>query len=188
MLALQELDHTLTSLHTATDIRQCIIMLLQTKLLAVPLRRHCIARDEVRQLIGKQLQIHPMALLQGRLCIGWQQAQQNAFRNYSPWRSGKAWAYSTVKALWQLSYAIWNHRNTILHQKQENHPDVNPDDIDLSILEEWTIGPDPTWDQASRSLFLGTTCENLLNKPINHRIQWLYYVRLARKPITNTQE
>ena len=180
--AIATFEQELKQLHTATDIRQCMIMLIRARLLHKPLLRHVATRDEVRQLIGRQLWIHPLALLQGRLCKGWKEAQQQAFQNYSPWRSGQTWATATIKALWQLAFSIWEYRNSILHETQENHPDVDTDAIDLNILEEWTMGPATNWDNASRSLFRGITCDELLAKPIHHRMQWLYYVRLARTP------
>ena len=183
--AIAELEATLTDLRTATDIRQCLIMIASSQLLQEPLTRQAIAREEIRQLIGRQLRLHPLAIIQGRLSTGWKEAQQQAYRNYAPWKSGQLWATATVRAFWNLAFTIWDSRNQVLHEKQENHPDINPNDIDIAILEEWTIGPDPTWEPARRSLFAGISCEELLNKPISHRLQWLDYIRLARQPQPN---
>jgi hypothetical protein len=112
-------------------------------------------------------------VLHGRLRSGWEPAQSLAYRNYVPWRSGAQWGASTINLLWTL-------RNTVLHDKAENHPDINPDSIDYQILQEWTIGPDPSWDHGGRTLFKGITCEQLLSKPLPQRRQWLQYVLLAR--------
>ena len=180
--AINTLEQALSGLASATDIKQGLLMLVRSRLLGHPLQRQSILRDEVRRLIGQQLWIHPFALLHGRLHRGWATAQQNAYANYAPWRSGQTWATATVQALWQMAFTIWDHRNNVLHSDQANHPDIDPDEIDLAILEEWAMGPDSAWPTSSRSLFMGTSCELLLTKPIHHRIQWLYYVRLARRP------
>jgi hypothetical protein len=90
------------------------------------------------------------------------------------------WTAQLIALLWEFSFSVWNERNSILHEKQENHPDIDPDQIDLTISEEWTIGPEPGWDHGSRSLFVGLSCEELLAKPLHHRRQWLHYVHVAR--------
>jgi hypothetical protein len=83
-------------------------------------------------------------------------------------------------SLWELAFTIWTARNEILQDKQEDHPGIDPDSIDLAILEEWTIGMEPSWDYGSRTFFLGITCEELLAKPLPFCRQWLHYVQLAR--------
>jgi hypothetical protein len=75
------------------------------------------------------------------LVHGWATSQDQAFKNYAHWRNGENWAAQVVTALWELAFSIWCDRNAVLHDTQENHPDIDPDAVDLSILEEWTPNP-----------------------------------------------
>jgi hypothetical protein len=108
-----------------------------------------------------------LTLIKGQLWDNWCLTRQHAFRNYVPWRSGQQWAVAVIMKLRALLFTLWENRNTILHKRQqENHPDIDPDAIDLDILEEWTIGPHPDWSHGSTSLFKGITCKGLLSKPL----------------------
>jgi hypothetical protein len=166
--------------HTAANIQHTLLALLRHAAHNEPIDLALIERQDLRTLIGTQLSLGPHALLKGQLCIGWREAQDRAYRNYAPWRSGNLWASDVITLLWRLSFTIWELRNTVLHEKQENHPDIDLDSIDLSILEEWSVGADPAWPPSSRTLFASISCDELLAKPLFHRRQWLHYVRLAR--------
>ena len=100
--------------------------------------------------------------------------------NYAPWRSGAQWAANLITALWDFTFSIWTSRNEILHETQENHPDIDPDEVGLRILEEWALGGDPSWTFGGQSLFTGVTCDTILDWPLRKQRQWLYYVELAR--------
>jgi hypothetical protein len=178
--ALTQFELELKDLHTAANIRRSLIALLRHALQAQALDLELVDRPDLRRLMCRQLGLDTLALVKGQLCAGWSDAQQLAFRNYAPWRSGEQWASQVITKLWTLSFTLWESRNAILHEKQENHPDIDPDAMDLSLLEEWTIGPEPGWNHGSLTLFRGTTCEALLAKPLFLRRQWLHYVRLAR--------
>jgi hypothetical protein len=103
-----------------------------------------VARDDVRLLLGQQLSIGPHSVIHCLLSTGWAQAPSRAFRNYSPWRSGEQWAAKTIVLMWDFTFSLWTLRNTVLHDKPENHPDIDPESVDYQILEEWVIGPNPS--------------------------------------------
>jgi hypothetical protein len=178
--ALAQFAIDLKELYTAANIQEALMLSLRSALLGNPLDLSLVDRPDLQLAIRRQWTLGSLALTKGQLCDDWRLAQHRAFCNYAPWRNGEQWAAAVTMKLWALSFSLWEHRNAILHERQENHPDIDPDAIDLAILEEWTIGPQPEWSHGSKSLFRGTTCEALLSKTLPHRRQWLHYVRLAR--------
>jgi hypothetical protein len=182
--AFRTLEKGLVKIYSAKNIQQCILALVHFALDDIPVEMATMQREDLRRLMGHQLSLDPQALMHGRICLGWASAQSLAYQNYSPWRSGEYWAATTVALLWDFTFSLWTLRNLVLHDKPENHPDITPETIDYQILKEWTIGPDPAWDNGGRSLFKGITCEQLLAKPLPQRRQWLQYVNLARDSLS----
>jgi hypothetical protein len=178
--AIQILDDKLHTVGTSTNIRQCLLILVRYTLEQTPIVVDLVSRTDLRTLLAQQLTLGTFSLIAGRLVHGWATSQDQAFKNYAPWRNGETWAAQVVSALWELAFSIWCARNAVLHDAQENPLDIDPDSVDFSIFEEWTMGAEPSWDQGGRSLFLGITCEALLAKPLHQRRQWLHYVQLAR--------
>jgi hypothetical protein len=72
----------LRAIHTAPNIAQCFLLLIRQACLNEPLPLGKINREEVRLLVGKQLGLGHFALIQGRLCKGWSDAQQLAVKPY----------------------------------------------------------------------------------------------------------
>ena len=118
--------------------------------------------------------------MSGRICKRWATVQSTAYHNYAPWRSGARWSANLIAALWEFTFALWTLRNEVLHETQANHPDIDPDQVGLQVIEEWTIGGDPSWTYGGTSLFTGVSCDTILDWPLHKQRQWLHYVNLAR--------
>ena len=101
------------------------------------------------------------------------------YRNYAPWRSGERWAANLIDALWDVTFALWMLRNEILHEAQANHPDIDPDQIGLQVIEEWAVGGDPSWNYGRQLLFRGEFCDTILDWSLHKPPQWLHYIQLA---------
>jgi hypothetical protein len=178
--AFETLEKGLKSLYTATNITTGLMALVRFAVEDTPIEMDAVVRDDVRLLLGQQLSIGPQSVIHGRLSTGWAQAQGRAFRNYPPWRSSEQCASKTIVLMWDFTFSLWSLRNTFLHDKPETHPDIDPESVDYQILEEWAIGPGPSWDHGGRTLFKGITCKQILLQPLPQRQQWLQYVLLAR--------
>jgi hypothetical protein len=147
-------------------------------LLGEPLLRHQLDED-LAQVATSQLSLGKEELLRGRLVKGWQVLQHQAFKNYAPWMKGLSWSANVIKALWSLSFFIWQGRNEILHQSEVQDKLLNMDNIDLAILEEWGMG-ETGLHEKDKFLFRGVSQDELLAKASRYRREWLICVQAAR--------
>ena len=177
--ALQGFDENLAKIRTAPNIAQGITAMVAAALAQDSLSIDSIEREDILAAIQDQLKLGLMEFIKGRICRRWSIIQDAAFKNYAPWLNGQQWAASLVSLLWTLCFQIWDGRNQWVHDTPQNRPDIDESQIDMAILEEWTVGCND-WRPEDASLFQGLSCEELLSRSITARQQWLYYVKTAR--------
>ena len=57
--------------------------------------------------------------LNGLLSAQWEATQQLYFRHIKSRKSGRTWVIALIKKLWQVSWDMWDHRNSVLHGNEE---------------------------------------------------------------------
>ena len=171
-------EGTLSSLKTQSQILQALLAIVRHALLGTPIQLHHFD-SSLRAIVLRQLSLGNLEILSGRLVVGWQELQQEAFLHYTPWLKGLSWAASMVTALWELHFSIWTFRNDILHHSDIMDTFLDMDTADFHILEEWSIGPTGIHSK-DQFLFQGTSADELLAKASKYRREWLLCVQAAR--------
>jgi hypothetical protein len=177
-VAILKFEERLKKLKTLPRIRQTIVGYLQHCLLGNPLPSSSDT-DEIGQALHLQIQAGRWEMLYGRWAKAWRTLQDKVFPNYAPMMTGSRWAIGLVAASWDLSFDIWDGRNNILHQSDMEDTVLNMDEIDLQILEEWSMGLTGIPDQ-DQFLFHGLTVDDLLAKSGVFRREWLACATTAR--------
>jgi hypothetical protein len=57
-------------------------------------------------------------LLEGWASFEWSIAQQEYYKLIGSLKSGKRWMIALIKKLWLIAWDMWEHRNGILHEKE----------------------------------------------------------------------
>ena len=169
---------SLRTLHTHPKLSHCLLLLLRHSLLQQPLALSDMD-PELRPIALAQLSLGSLELVVGRLASGWMEYQNQAFQHYAPWLKGSSWSASLIVRLWDLHFAIWEHRNAILHSPASMDSLLDMEATDLQILEEWSMGA-AELHAKDQYLFRGTSAEALLAKPSRLRREWLNCVLAAR--------
>jgi hypothetical protein len=113
--------------------------------------------------------------LEGLPTKSWQEAQKIYFLRIGSLRSPKRWVISLIQKLWEVAWDMWEHRNGILHDKEQS---IILQNLHTDIREEFARGSDGL-AQEVKTLFI-KGCEAVLAKPVEVKMQWLARVQLAR--------
>ena len=129
--AMQLLQAWMTSVHTDPDIRQAILARLQRW-------RNGTDNDipmegSMQYALAQQADIGWGNLLEGWISSKWALEQQTSYDSIHSRRSGTRWASSLLRRIWMISWEMWDHRNSILHQ-QENVLSLRVEDSYLCSL------------------------------------------------------
>jgi hypothetical protein len=108
----------------------------------------------------------------------WQEAQKIYFLRIGSRRSPKRWVILLIQKLWDVAWDMWEHRNGILHDKEQS---IILQNLQNDIREEFARGSDGLTHE-SQSLFT-KGCEAVLAQPAEVKLQWLARVKLARTRI-----
>ena len=71
------------------------------------------------QLLFKQDNIGWEAAFRGCWSHGWAEAQEQYFKTLKSRKSGRRWLAALIKKLWQVAWDMWEHRNGIIHDKEQ---------------------------------------------------------------------
>ena len=70
------------------------------------------------QVIAKQSEVGWQAFVEGCPVQGWQDIQQQYFIFIKSRKTGRRWLSSVIRKLWQVAWDMWEHRNSILHDRE----------------------------------------------------------------------
>jgi hypothetical protein len=116
--------------------------------------------------------------LEGLPTMSWQEAQKTYFLRIGSRRSPKRWVILLIQKLWDVAWDMWEHRNGILHDKEQS---IILQNLHNDIREEFARGNAGLTPEA-RTLF-NKGCEAVLAQPAEVKLQWLARVKLARTRI-----
>jgi hypothetical protein len=117
-------------------------------------------------------------ILYGIWSTQWIPIQQQHLLAIGSKKSAFLWMTKIQKRIWEVMYALWEHRNQVLH---EIHHSVHPHEltaINGEIIQEMILGP-AHLPASERYLFHVPTTSKL-NWTIAMKIQWLVSVRRSR--------
>jgi hypothetical protein len=134
-----------------------------------------LPRSRARQrYVRQQHLIGWWALLEGRLAIGWRQAQERFWLSHGRVKNVRRWATMLVRRLLLISWDFWDHRNHVLHGTEMS---LAVQAVDLRIQALYSAGPQsvPVY---CRSLFRPSLL-SLYRRPLSFKMDWLITIETA---------
>lgn len=111
-------------------------------------------------------------MLEGWASFEWSIAQQEYYKLIGSLKSGKRWMIALIKKLWLIAWDMWEHRNGILHEKentqvmtQERHLNNKVAKLYSDAIQFLSLSED--------SYMLSIPISQLLQKPILYIKTWL---------------
>jgi hypothetical protein len=170
--SLQTLSSHLQSIHTEPTLIHAIIAGLTAW------RTQSDLPSTVPPLLSKainsQHQIGWQAFLLGFISYQWANAQQESCPNSS--FSPNLWTSKLIRWTWQIPWAMWQNRNSILHDLQSHHPVDTT--VNHAIEVELKLG-ETGLDPLTRAMFC-KHYSSILNAPLPIRQAWLRSISLSR--------
>ena len=117
------------------------------------------------------------AAFTGAWVKGWAEAQHAYYKSIQVQNEGLNWLAALIKKLWQVSWGMWQHRNsvaTIQAEAQRN------EDLEVAIREEYKQGFSNLPAHLQR-LTTGTDEEKTLSLSLADQETWLRHVQDARE-------
>jgi len=100
-------------------------------------------------------------------------------------KTGRRWAVALIKKLTEVSWDMWQHRNSILHNTSDNfHTKMLEEEVDRAIAREFRKGNRNVL-RRDKQLFKGK--RRLKKQPLLDKQRWLDAVEGARKAWTTKQ-
>ena len=167
--ALGSLQEWLASVQTDPDITSALCNGLKTWRLGqaflVPPNHHLYCATLQQGDIGWG------NLLEGWIAIEWETMQQEFYTYNHSRRTGRKWSVMLLQRIWQISRALWEHCNAILHQQENIVTKVQEFSLNRKIqrmyedILQLALGPE---DAYLRTLTLPV----LLQKTWTYKSEW----------------
>jgi hypothetical protein len=76
---------------------------------------------ELQQVLQRQLALGWESAFEGRFALGWAEIQEQYYRstNAKPHHNGLRWLANLIHKLFDVSWDLWQHRNSVLHDRAE---------------------------------------------------------------------
>jgi hypothetical protein len=178
---LQDLKLWLTTSKTDPDITQFLITGLRSWFLNPfgdePL--HQSSNHNTFVALTDQLELGWFALLCGYLANTLIQIQHQYFISISSRKHGSSWASQLSHKLWSLSFSIWKHRNSALHETDTIHHLQGVDHLRRAISAECTLGQSDLPQPYAPFFYLPAS--SLLRKSTQYLKRWFATVRSGRE-------
>jgi hypothetical protein len=111
--SLTDLEEWLNSVNTDPDITTSILWNLNKWRDPISAGAPPTILDDIAE---QQDDIGWLNFFEGKLAMAWEETQQQYYILIKSRRTGKRWAISLIKKLWQIAWDLWDHRNGILHK------------------------------------------------------------------------
>ena len=171
--ALLDLDHWMVSAQTDPDIRETIIHNLSNWHTG-----HQPHNPLNGTTLLQQSDIGWYFLIEGRISFEWAMTQEEYYKFLGSRRTGRRWVIALIKKLWQIAWDLWQHRNNVLHEQENDVLQKESEPLNrrirtlffrsLSILRRTPDG-----------YLLKTPLSALVDKPLVYRQEWERKVKLA---------
>ena len=120
-------------------------------------------------------------MMGGCVSLEWAKAQDIYFKWMGMRKTGKRWVVSLIKKLWEISWELWDDRNSVLHNTPMAADLSGAVSLDKAIREEFHLGCDglPTLVRGQ----FPKEVDTVLNSSLIQRKSWLVLVRASRELI-----
>jgi hypothetical protein len=123
------------------------------------------------------------ALLEGTPATGWRDVQERYLQFIGSRRSGERWLSAVIQKLWDVAWDQWNHRNGILHDKDNSViRSLQEEQIRKQFAQGWT-----TVTRDAKTLFRDGL-DKTLELSAELQAGWLIRVEAARSRFLRQQD
>ena len=131
------------------------------------------------EAVANQRRIGTRGLFEGLLSWEWATIQDQHYRSLPrERRSGSRWASLLIEQLWLVGFAMWEHRNDVMHSPESTHAKEEMEAANQRIRAEFDTGStDPP--QTAQCLFQTPLHQRLLHD-LSKKEKWLTLVQLER--------
>jgi hypothetical protein len=125
----------------------------------------------------------------GRVSKKWEDAQELWLVAVSTkWkRSSALWLQRLLVAIWDMSFEVWEHRNSILHHPLHPWKQAVIRDRERRIKDEFRAYEPAQYLPSDRRLFLSSAKHMLQHHSVAQQEQWLESITMARMRRTQTR-
>ena len=184
--ALLSLDEWLYENRTCPDLRKLLQHILyrwKKGLEVTPLRDYDF--EACKDVFVSQQQIGWRQLMGGCLSVEWARVQQSYYQWRDIRRTGKRWAISLIRKLWEIAWDLWDDRNDLLHSTPLAADLNGAASLDKAIREECLLGSEGLPVTVQRLFPIDV--EKLIKTSLLQRKAWLVSVRAARELLQDTR-
>ena len=134
---------------------------------------------EVRSTYISQARLGWDSFLSGLLSTQWSSLQDGYYQSLGSRKLGSKWSSDLSKRLWQAVYAMWEHRNSVLHQTAKISEFSGRAELETACILELTLGPAllpvlfHPYFEISRTEFL--------TESLDYKRNWFAIIRQARE-------
>ena len=133
----------------------------------------------LQRCLNAQSHIGITNMMEGMITSDWAEEQQKYYTSSRSRKTGHRWAVGLSAQLWNIIYAMWEHRNHVLHQEKEIESLSGMDIVQAAIKVELQRGLS-TLDPLYYSYFNINT-QNIANMTTVEARNWLVLIRRARE-------
>jgi len=168
--AIEDLTNTLRQLETDPTLQHIITFYLHSWWSGETTSYE--APTAFYELLQEQQQIGWDRFFEGWWSEKWASIQQQYYNLGKSTRTGRRWATAIVMKLWNIAWDLWEHRNGILHEKENLITQSMT--VQLNARVSWVYN-----DLSSRALrqydrhLVHHSLYTLLRKDNNYKITWL---------------
>jgi hypothetical protein len=134
----------------------------------------------LRTALKAQSKIGWQNFLDGFIAHQWDVVQAEFYEETRSRRSPVLWLAGLINQMWNLSHAMWSHRNAAQHATSPELALTLEASVDQSIQDHFTQGFNDLDRRRSAPLFRGGI-RYILSKPFPTKIQWLQNLIAARE-------
>ena len=74
----------------------------------------------LRSTVQSQEDVGWRSLLEGLPVRGWAEVQQRYYEFIGSRKTGERWLTALIQKLWDVAWDLWDHRNSVVHDKDSN--------------------------------------------------------------------
>jgi hypothetical protein len=171
---MKQLTEWLIMVGTVPAVREVIVASFQAWRSCTP--PPTTANLELQQVLQRQLALGWESAFEGRFALGWTVIQEQHYRatNAKPFHNGLRWLANLIRKLFDVSWDLWQHRNSVLHDKADG---LRIRELRQQVKDELRTGP----GRSQRLKLLFKTRQETIMKRTDTQLEaWLYQVKTER--------
>ena len=146
------------------------------------LSNHAVRNDwpvSIQTAFRQQAFLGWHSLLEGIFAVQWSTLQQSHYDNKGSRRSGNKWVGDLSVKLWKAIFAMWEHRNRVLHKSGAISEFSGSRELQIACNREMDLGTEGLEEIYHHFLDIGR--EEFKKETIDYKRNWFSIVRQARE-------